>query len=75
MWYPPHLSKSWLIRYCFRLSPEEAEMFFQLENAKGRFRFYKELLSLSMGAGEDCMISDASFEKAWQMALQRGVPQ
>ncbi len=50
-------------------------MFFQLENAKGRFRFYKELLSLSMGAGEDCMISDASFEKAWQMALQRGVPQ
>lgn len=54
---------------------EEAEMFFQLENAKGRFRFYTELLSLSMGAGDGCMISDASFEKACQMALQRGIPQ
>lgn len=36
-------------RYCFRLSPQETEKFFQMKNAKGRFRFYRELLSTSMG--------------------------
>ena len=41
----PHQGSVLLLsRYCFRLSPEETEMFFHLENAKGRFRFYKELL-------------------------------
>ena len=33
-------------------------MFFHLENAKGCFRFYKELLSSSMGVEAGCMISD-----------------
>ena len=35
-------------RYCFQLSPEETEMFFQLKNAKGAFRFYRSLLSSCM---------------------------
>lgn len=58
-----------LSRYCFRLSPEETEMFFHLENAKGRFRFYKELLSSSMGVEAGCMISDDTFVKACHIAL------
>lgn len=59
-----------LSRYCFRLSPDEAEMFFHLENAKGHFRFYKELLSLSMGMETGCMISDDAFGKACHIALK-----
>lgn len=59
-----------LSRYCFRLSPEETEMFFHLENAKGRFRFYKELLSSSMGFVAGCMISDDTFGNACHIALK-----
>ena len=59
-----------LSRYCFRLSPEETEMFFHLENAKGRFRFYKELLSSSMGVEAGHMISDDTFGKACHIALK-----
>lgn len=57
-------------RYCFRLSPEETEMFFQLKNAKGHFRFYCALLSSCMGLAENQMISDASFSKACKAALK-----
>ena len=57
-------------RYCFRLSSEEAEMFFHLKNAKGRFRFYRALLSSCMGLAENQMISDASFSKACKAALK-----
>ena len=61
----PHQGRVLLLsRYCFRLSPEETEMFFHLENAKGRFRFYKELLSSSMGVEAGCMIPDDTFVKA-----------
>ena len=60
-----------LSRYCFRLSPDEAEMFFHLENAKGHFRFYKELLSLSMGMEAGSMISDDAFGKACCIALKK----
>ena len=59
-----------LSRYCFRLSPEETENFFHLENARGRFRFYKELLSSSMGVEAGCMISDDAFRKACRIALK-----
>ena len=45
-------------------------MFFHLENAKGRFRFYKELLSSSMGVEAGCMISDDTFVKACHIALK-----
>ena len=57
-------------RYCFRLSPEETEMFFQLKNAKGHFRFYCALLSSCMGFAENQIISDASFSKACKAALK-----
>lgn len=58
-------------RYCFRLSPEETEMFFHLKNAKGQFRFYSELLSSCMGLAENQMISDASLSKACKAALMQ----
>ena len=45
-------------------------MFFHLENAKGRFRFYKELLSSSMGVEAGCMIPDDTFVKACHIALK-----
>ena len=51
-------------RYCFRLSPQETEKFFQMKNAKGRFRFYRELLSTSMGLSSEQVISDASLNRA-----------
>lgn len=57
-------------RYCFRLSPEETEMLFQLKNAKGHFRFYCALLSSCMGFAENQMISDALFSKACKAALK-----
>ena len=47
-------------RYCFQLSPQETEKFFQMKNTKGRFRFYRELLSSSMGLNSEQVISDAS---------------
>lgn len=58
-------------RYCFRLSPEEAEKFFHLKNAKGRFRFHKRLLSSCMGFDEDHMISDTTFGTACNSALKK----
>ena len=58
-------------RYCFRLSPEETEMFFQLKNAKGHFRFYCALLSSCMGFAENQIISDASLSKACKAALMQ----
>lgn len=57
-------------RYRFHLSPEEAEMFFQLKNAKGRFRFYRELLSSNMGFSSEQVISDASLNQACKIALK-----
>lgn len=67
----PHQGRVLLLsRYCFRLSPEETEMFFHLENAKGRFCFYKELLSSSMGVEAGHMISDDTFGKACHITLK-----
>lgn len=57
-------------RYCFRLSPEEAEMFFQMKNAKGRFRFYRNLLSSSMGLSSEQLLSDTSLDQACKIALK-----
>lgn len=57
-------------RYCFRLSPEETEMFFQMKNAKGRFRFYRDLLSSSIGLSSEQVISDASLNQACKIALK-----
>lgn len=57
-------------RYCFRLSPEETEMFFQLKNVKGRFRFYSKLLSSSMGLDAAQLISETSFDRACKIALK-----
>ena len=66
----PHQERVLLLsRYCFRLSPEETEVFFHLENTKGRFRFYKELLSSSMDVEAGHMISDDTFGKACHIAL------
>lgn len=57
-------------RYCFCLSPEETEMFFRLKNAKGCFRFYRNLLSSSMGLSADQIISETSFSQACKIALK-----
>lgn len=57
-------------RYCFRLSPQETEKFFQLKNAKGRFLFYRELLSSSMGLNSEQVISDASLNQACKIAMK-----
>ena len=57
-------------RYCFRLSPQETEKFFQMKNAKGRFRFYRELLSSSMGLSSEQVISDASLNHACKIAMK-----
>ena len=59
-----------LSRFCFHLSPEETEKFFQLKNAKGRFRFYQELLSSCMGVNAEQMISDDAFGSACHIALK-----
>ena len=57
-------------RYCFRLSPQETEKLFQIKNAKGRFRFYRELLSSSMGLNSEQVISDASLNHACKIAMK-----
>ena len=57
-------------RYCFRLSPQETEKFFQMKNAKGRFRFYRELLSTSMGLSSEQVISDASLNRACKITMK-----
>lgn len=57
-------------RYCFRLSPQETEKFFQMKNAKGRFRFYRELLSSSMDLSSEQVISDASLNHACKIAMK-----
>ena len=69
--YLPHQGIVLLFsRYCFRLSPKETEKFFQLENAKGRFRFYRELLSSNMGFSSAQVISDDSLNQACRIAMK-----
>jgi len=69
--YLPHQGIVLLFsRYCFRLSPQKTEEFFQMKNAKGRFRFYRELLSSSMGLSSEQMISDASLNRACKIAMK-----
>ena len=41
-----------------------------MKNAKGRFRFYCELLSSSMGLSSEQMISDASLNRACKIAMK-----
>lgn len=69
--YLPHQGIVLLFsRYCFRLSPQKTEEFFQMKNTKGRFRFYRELLSSSMGLSSEQMISDASLNRACKIAMK-----
>jgi hypothetical protein len=57
-------------RYCFSLSPEETEKFYQIKNAKGHFCFYHELLSSSMGLNSEQIISDDSLNHACKIAMK-----
>ena len=57
-------------RYCFHLSPEETEAFFEVQNAKGRFRYYRELLSACIELEKNQVISDTSFRAACKTALK-----
>lgn len=59
-----------LNRYSFRLSPADTEELYDMEDAKGRFRFYRRLLSDCMGLGEDELISDASMESACKSMME-----
>lgn len=69
--YLPHQGIVLLFsRYCFRLSPKETEKFFQMKNAKGRFHFYRELLSLSMGLSSEQVISEDSLNQACKIAMK-----
>lgn len=60
-----------LNRYSFRLSPMDTEQLYDMEDAKGRFRFYRRLLSDCMGLGEDELISDASLESACKSMMEK----
>lgn len=59
-----------LNRYSFRLSPADTEELYDMEDAKGRFRFYRRLLSDCMGLGKDELISDASLESACKSMME-----
>ncbi|MBQ9720754.1 MAG: hypothetical protein IJV64_08680, partial [Oscillospiraceae bacterium] len=59
-----------LNRYSFRLSPADTVELYDIEDAKGRFRFYRRLLSDCMGLGEDELISDASMESACKSMME-----
>ena len=52
------------------VNTQETEKFFQMKNAKGRFRFYRELLSTSMGLSSEQVISDASLNRACKIAMK-----
>lgn len=57
-------------KYCFRLSPKETELFFNLENARGKLRYYSRLLSEIMGLNTDQVISEASFTRSCALAMK-----
>lgn len=57
-------------KYCFRLSAKETEMFFDMENAKGKLKFYSRLLSEIMGLGTDQVISEASLTRSCALAMK-----
>jgi len=56
-------------KYCFQLTPSEAEFFYGSENAEGHLRYYRKLLSSVMGLQENEIISDGAMEKACKTAL------
>lgn len=58
-----------LSKYCFELSPADTEQLYGFENAKGRFRYYRRLLSDCMGLRKNEQISDASLERACKIVM------
>lgn len=58
-----------LSKYCFELSPADTEQLYGFENAKGRFRYYRRLLSDCMGLRENEQISDVSLESACKIVM------
>lgn len=58
-----------LSKYCFELSPADTEQLYGFENAKGRFRYYRRLLSDCMCLRKNEQISDASLESACKIVM------
>lgn len=58
-----------LSKYCFEFSPADTEQLYGFENAKGRFRYYRRLLSDCMGLRKNEQISDASLESACKIVM------
>lgn len=57
-------------KYCFHLTPEETEFFFNIENADGYLRYYRKLLSRLVGLADGTVVSEDSLEKSCKRAIK-----
>lgn len=57
-------------RYCFDMSPSDTLGILGVDNAIGKLRYVRKLLSNFMGL-EECLIDDASMQQASHLALEK----
>lgn len=58
-------------RYCFRLTPNEVEVLFDIEKASGYLFYYRKLLSFALNCKENHIISNSSMETVCMLSLKR----
>lgn len=58
-------------KFCFRLTFDEIETFFNIDQAKGWLIHYRKLLSVMFGCQYKQIISDSSMEEVCKLALKK----
>lgn len=72
---PPQGIFIFFSKYCFHFTPTDVELFYGIDNAKGRLLYYETLLSFAFGMNELQIISDDSFRDACKIALKKYLEQ
>lgn len=57
-------------KYCFHLTPEETEFFFNIESSAGCLRYYRKLLSRLIGLADGTVVSEKSLDKSCKRAIK-----
>lgn len=57
-------------KYCFHLTTEETDFFFNIENADGYLRYYRKLLSRLVGLADGTVVSEDLLEKSCKKAVK-----
>jgi len=57
-------------KYCFSLTPEETEFFFNIQNPEGHLSYDRKLLSRLIGLADGTVVSETSMERSCKRAIK-----